>query len=85
MVQSPRVCFTLSVWESEAAIVAFSNVPSHIYAVRGAHAWCRQIWSAYWKLDAISRHAQSWEGTTDWPALVRHPELAHRLIDPRTF
>jgi hypothetical protein len=60
--QSPVACCTLSLWESEAALSAFSNVPSHVNAVRCAKRWCREIWSAYWRIDAVSKYASQWQG-----------------------
>jgi hypothetical protein len=82
LVQSPVACCTLSVWESEAALVAFSNVPDHVNAVRHAKYWCRDIWSAYWRLDAISKYANQWQGPgqADWPQLVPHPDSPWRLV-----
>src|SRR5207247_8362915 len=52
LVQNPLTCCTLSLWESEEALIAFSNVSSHVQAVRLAKRWCRDIWSAYWRIHA---------------------------------
>jgi len=41
--QSPVVCCTLSIWESEEAFVKFAGVPSHVDAVRYAKRY--SIWS----------------------------------------
>src|SRR5260370_35153616 len=73
LLQSPLACCTFSIWESEQALVRFSNVPSHIDALRHAKAWCRSIWSAYWRFDALSLYACQWPGTVPWPALKTHP------------
>jgi len=43
LLQSPVACCTLSVWKSESALAAFSNVPSHINAVRRAKRWRHQM------------------------------------------
>lgn len=82
LVQSPRACCTLSVWTSEEALMAFANNPVHIHAVRRAKRWCSDIWSAYWRLDAVSKHANRWPGMVEWPLLQPHPRFAHRLIQP---
>src|SRR5947209_18168924 len=42
LLQNPITCCTLSLWESELAVISFSNVPSHVYAVRRAKRWCRE-------------------------------------------
>ncbi len=81
LIEGPRVCCTLSIWESEAALEHFSNAPRHLAALRRAHQrWCRGIWSAYWRLDAVSRSAQEWSGPTPWPALMAHPSHPNRLV-----
>jgi len=80
LVEGPRACYTLSIWESEAALGRFINVPSHIAALRRAGRWCRDIWSGYWQLDAVSRSAQQWPGPAPWPALVAHPTHPNRLV-----
>lgn len=78
--EGPGTFCTLSLWESEEAIQAFSNVRSHIAALRKSKRMCQAIWSAYWSLDAISTYASTWPGEKPWPPLVRHPKHAHRLI-----
>jgi hypothetical protein len=83
LVQGPLACCTLSIWESEAALSAFANVPRHVDAVRRAKRWCRDIWSAYWRLDAISMYANQWQGPGrgKWPALESHPKYPWRLVE----
>jgi hypothetical protein len=82
LLQSPLVCCTLSVWESEAAVQRFANVRSHVSAVRSSKRLCRDIWSAYWHLDAVSAYANRWEGGAAWPELVPHSEQPWRLVPP---
>ncbi|MDB5060077.1 MAG: hypothetical protein JWO59_3549 [Chloroflexi bacterium] len=82
LVQRPTVCYTLSIWESEAAIITFSNVAGHLDALHRARNWCRDIWSGYWHLDAISKSANQWPGSPDWPTLVPDPLLPRRLVEP---
>jgi len=58
LIEGPHVCWTLSIWESQAALEQFSNVPRHIDAVRRAKRWCGDnIWSASWRLDSVSQYA----------------------------
>jgi heme-degrading monooxygenase HmoA len=80
LVEGPRACYTLSIWESEAALEQFASVPSHIDALRAAQRWCRDIWSSYWQLDAVSRSAQQWPGRVSWPPLAAHPAHPNRLV-----
>lgn len=80
VVEGPRTCYTLSLWESEAALEQFANVRSHIAALRRAQRWCSDIWSGYWQLDAVSRSAEQWPGGVPWPALMAHPTLPDRLV-----
>jgi len=84
LLQNPVACCTLSFWESEAAVISFSNVPSHVYAVRRAKSWCRDIWSAYWRIDAVSKYASQWQGPGRgiWPALIPHAVYPWRLVPP---
>jgi hypothetical protein len=79
VVEHPLACYTLSVWESREALERFANARSHVRAVRHAKRICREIWSAYWRLDAVSAYASRWEGGRDWPTLVPHPEQPWRL------
>lgn len=82
LVQNPVACCTLSLWESEEAIITFSNVPSHIHVVRSSGRWCREIWSAYWRIDAVSKHANQWQGPGQghWPVLIPHPDYPWHLV-----
>jgi heme-degrading monooxygenase HmoA len=80
LVEAPRTCYTLSIWESEAALERFINMRSHIAALRRARRWCRDIWSGYWPLAAVSRSAQQWPGRAPWPVLVAHPTHPNRLV-----
>ena len=84
LLESPVACCTFSIWESEAALRAFSNVPNHINAVRRSKRLCSDIWSAYWRIDAVSATANQWPGPGrgQWPALVPHPRYHWRLIQP---
>jgi hypothetical protein len=79
--QSPIVCYTISVWESEKAIMTFSNLPSHISALRYAKRLCRDIWSAYWHINAVSKSANRWPGSVLWPSMTEHPTYPHLLVE----
>ncbi len=81
LVESPHVCYTLSIWTSQQHLESFSNVPRHIHAVRQAKRLCKAIWSAYWHLDVVSKYANTWLGSPEWPDLVTHPSGSHRLLD----
>ncbi|HEX6819909.1 MAG TPA: hypothetical protein VF120_16150 [Ktedonobacterales bacterium] len=79
-VEHPLTCYTLSIWESEEALNRFANTRSHVWAVRYAKRVCREVWSAYWRLDAISAYASRWEGTREWPAVVPSSSQPWHLI-----
>jgi hypothetical protein len=83
LLQSPLACCTLSIWESKAALGTFTNVPRHVNAVRRAKHLFRDVWSAYWRLDAISEDASRWEGLGRGhrPALVAHAKYPWRLVE----
>jgi len=80
LVEGPRACYTLSIWESEGALERFASVPSHMAALRRAQRWCRDIWSTYWQLEGVSRSADQWPGRVPWPTLTAHPTLPDRLV-----
>ena len=87
LLQNPTACCTLSIWESEEALNTFTNAPRHVHAVRRAKRWCREIWSAYWRIDAISKYASQWQGSGQgkWPTLVPHPAYPWRLVPSPTL
>lgn len=86
--QSPVACCTLSIWESEEALITFSNVPNHVHAVRRGKRWCSEIWSAYWRVDAVSKYANQWQvagktgeaGRGQWPIFVPHEVYPWHLV-----
>ncbi len=83
LLQGPTAVCTLSIWATREALDGFANVPSHVAAVRYAKRNCREIWSAYWELDAVSRYASEWSGAAAWPALVPDAAQPWRLVAPR--
>jgi hypothetical protein len=82
LIQSPVAVCTLSVWASQEALDRFASARSHVAAVRCAKRECREIWSAYWRLDAVSGYAHAWTGRVAWPPLVPHAEQPWRLVEP---
>ncbi len=69
LVENLRTCYTLSLWSNDWAIVEFGNVHAHIRAARSAFrpthhkdANRPEIWSAQFRLWAISCHNLAWEG-----------------------
>lgn len=70
LVQNPWCCYTLSIWETESALAQFANVPSHLRSLRHSKRWCSEIWSSYWRLDAVSGTASQWPGLVTWPSLM---------------
>jgi hypothetical protein len=80
LLESPWVCYTFSIWESQQHLEKFSNASHHIHAVRHAKKLCRGIWSAYWHFDAVSKYANTWSGSPAWPALTAHPFYPYRLV-----
>lgn len=79
LIENPLSCLTFSIWESESAIRAFSNRKSHVRAVRVAKSRCKEIWSAYWTLDALSKLASQWSGEVAWPSMMIDPRVPYRL------
>jgi hypothetical protein len=69
LVENIHTCYTLSFWENERAILEFSSVHSHIRAANSSfRATYRrdlnrhEIWSAQFRLWAISAHNRNWDG-----------------------
>jgi hypothetical protein len=69
LVEGPRICYTLSLWTDDNAIVDFStHVTSHISAANWGlkHVFRKdlqrpEVWSVHWRLWAISDNL-NWEG-----------------------
>jgi len=82
LMEGVRACYTLSIWESDDAIARFGNLVSHVSAARRSKRYCSHVWSAYWQLDALSRHSNSWPGAVQWPELLlhTHPLYPYRLV-----
>ena len=85
LVESLRVCYTLSIWQNEAAVMDFSStIRSHIGAANTAigRTWNRdkrraEIWSAQFRLWAVSCHSLNWD-ECDLTALLSEEQLRRR-------
>ena len=70
LIENLHTCYTMSLWRDECSIVEFSSrVRTHIGAVRSAFGRTSQsalrrpeIWSAQFRLWAISEHNLQWRG-----------------------
>jgi hypothetical protein len=80
LVESPWVCYTFSIWETQQYLEKFSNNSHHIHAVRRAKKFCQGIWSAYWRFDAISKYANLWSGSPTWPTLTAQLSYPYHLV-----
>src|SRR5215213_7302493 len=68
LLESPTICYSLSIWSSSAAIPVFgTNVPYHVDAARsifGRLVWNKQrgpeLWSTKWRLTTVSNNL-NWE------------------------
>jgi len=76
VVENPRTCYTLSLWKDDWAIVEFGSVHAHVKAARSAFGPTfrkdlnrAEIWSAQFRLWAVSCHNLNWEGL-DMQALL---------------
>jgi hypothetical protein len=69
LIEDWRTCYTFSVWKNDCAIVEFGSIQAHIVAANSAFrpTWRKdlhraEIWSAQFRLWAISAHNVAWEG-----------------------
>jgi len=69
LIEDWRTCYTLSLWMNDCAIVDFGRVESHITAANSAFRPTyrkdlqrSEIWSAQFRLWAVSSHNLGWEG-----------------------
>lgn len=69
LIENRRTCYTLSLWKDDDSIVDFGRVRSHITAANsvfsGAYGPRPEIWSAQFRMWAVSCHNLNWEGV-DW-------------------
>lgn len=69
LIEDWRTCYTMSLWRDDCAIVDFGRVGAHITAANSAFGptWRKdlkraEIWSAQFRLWAVSAHNLNWEG-----------------------
>jgi hypothetical protein len=69
LIENLRTCYTMSFWKNDCAIVDFSRVNAHIKAANSAFGPTYrkdlkrpEIWSAQFRLWAVSCHNLNWEG-----------------------
>jgi hypothetical protein len=69
LVENLRTCYTLSLWREDGAIPEFGRLRSHVDAANSAFAPTyrkdlnrAEIWSAQFRLWAVSCHNLNWEG-----------------------
>jgi hypothetical protein len=69
LIESLRTCYTLSLWRDDCSIVDFGRVRAHVKAANSAFGPTyrkdlnrAEIWSAQFRLWAISCHNLNWEG-----------------------
>ncbi|PWT88612.1 MAG: hypothetical protein C5B54_10365 [Acidobacteria bacterium] len=69
LIENRRTCYTLSLWKDDYSIVHFGSVRSHIQAANYVFASgsCNgrrgpEIWSAQFRMWAVSCHNLNWEG-----------------------
>lgn len=69
LVEDLKTCYTLSLWKNDLAITEFGEVRSHIAAANSSFAPTyrkdkkrSEIWSAQFRLWAVSCHNLNWEG-----------------------
>lgn len=88
LVEGFRTCYTLSFWKNDWSIVEFGRVRAHIEAANSAfrHTYTKdrkraEIWSAQFRLWAVSCHNMSWDGLDFQTALGdqwrRREAIAH--------
>ena len=77
LIEDLRTCYTLSLWTDDGAIVDFGRVRAHVDAANSAFGPTYrkdlnrpEIWSAQFRLWAVSCHNLNWQG------LDLQPELA---------
>ncbi|HEX6032988.1 MAG TPA: hypothetical protein VFY83_01095 [Anaerolineales bacterium] len=66
LIENRRTCYTLSLWKDDYSIVDFGKVRSHIDAANcvlaGVYGQRAEIWSAQFRMWAVSCHNLNWEG-----------------------
>ena len=78
LVENRRTCYTLSLWRNEAAILQFNtHVVAHVHAANACFRHLARVdrrpllWSAQFKLFAVSPNNLRWRGVDVMAASVR--------------
>ncbi len=68
LIEDLHTCYTMSLWKDDCAIVEFGSVQAHVAAANSAFGptWRKdlkrpEIWSAQFRLWAVSAHNLNWE------------------------
>lgn len=80
LLEGSHICYTFSIWESEVASMTFNNTSMHIRIMRKLRPLCHAIWSADWRMCAISKSAHQWDGPIPWPPMISHVSHPNRLV-----
>ena len=87
LMEDSRTCYTLSLWSNDAAIVEFGTVKAHVYAARSAFGPTyrkdldrAEIWSAQFRLWAISSHNLNWDGLDLQSSLRREKRQREEFV-----
>jgi hypothetical protein len=90
LMEGPRTCYTLSLWRDERAILEFnSRTHAHIVAANRSFRQVKidstgpLIWSAQFRLSAVSPHNLRWEGVDVLLGDRGRPAHAPRSSRPR--
>lgn len=82
LVEDSHTCYTLSLWTEDRAIAEFGPLRSHIRAANSAFGPTyrkelsrAEIWSAQFRLWAISSHNLNWEGLDIKQVLAEQKDL----------
>lgn len=89
LVESPRVCYTLSLWAHDSAIVQFSEHAIHVATANWSlsHVYRRdlrrvELWSTQWRLYALSNNL-NWDGVDLRAAIAEADLLSKSMHDGR--
>jgi hypothetical protein len=88
LVENRRTCYTLSLWKDDYSIVDLGSIRSHVVAANsvfsGAYGQVPEIWSAQFRMWAVSCHNLKWEGL-DWKAHLADQWERREQIDRDLF
>jgi len=83
LIESPRICYTLSLWADDQAIMRFSERAIHVATANWslAHLYRRdlqrvELWSTQWRLHALSNNL-NWD-EVDLRAVIAEADLLRK-------